>query len=280
MNKKCNGTIIYLSRKKDIKDLMKSIKLLHKNFIKRFAYPIIIFNDDFTENDKYSILEIYSNIKFKVIKFEIPSWLDSNRVNAFWPKALGYKHMCRFFSGELFKDEALRIYDWYWRLDSDSYIHSKIKYDIFKFLEENGYIYGYIGMILNDSPSVTKGLWTFIKTYIEENNIKPTFLNEYLNENKEWNRSLYPTNFEISNFNFWRSEKYLKFYNAIDKNGGIFYHRWGDHVIHFLALSIFVKKDKIYCFKDIDYSHQDFRPNASLIKKLKHKIVYNFFHKR
>ncbi len=50
----------------------------------------------------------------------------------------------------------------------------------------------------------------------------------------------------------------------IDKNGDIYYYRWGDHTIHLLALSMLVDEYKLYCIKDIDYSHQDYRPNRKI----------------
>ncbi len=44
--------------------------------------------------------------------------------------------MCRFFCGEIYKHESIKKYDWYMRLDSDSYIHFLIKYDISNFMEK------------------------------------------------------------------------------------------------------------------------------------------------
>jgi len=261
MSKRCNAVIIYLSRKQDINDLKKNLRQLHKYFNKNYKYPIIIFHDDLSEGDEKIFLKKYSNIKFEYIKFEIPSWIDKNK-SIFSPKHIGYKNMCRFFSGELFKHKAIKKYDWYWRLDSDSFFHSYINYDIFKFMKKKNYVYGYLGEnLIKDKPNVVKGLWDLTKKYIMDNNIQPTYLYEYLDNDGNWDRSLYYTNFEISNLDFWRSNEYMKYFNTIDKNGGIYYHRWGDHVIHFLALSMFVDKNKIYCFKDIDYSHQHFRPN-------------------
>ena len=263
MSRKCNAVIIYLSRKQDINDLKKSLKLLHKYFNKRFNYPIIIFHDDFSEEDKQILLREYSNIKFEYIKFKIPSWIDKTKL---YHKRLGYNHMCRFFSGELFKHSAIQNYDWYWRLDSDSYLRAHINYDIFKFMEKKKYIYGYLGEpLIKEKPALVKELWVFTKKYIKDNNLQPSYLYEYLDKDGNWDRSLYYTNFEISNLDFWRSNAYTKYYNAIDQNGGIYYHRWGDHVIHFLALSMLVDQNKIYCFNDIDYSHQDFRPNKKTL---------------
>ncbi len=286
-----NAVIVYLSRKKDIKDLKKSLKLLNKNFTRRFKYPVLIFNDDFTNDDQHILRKIYSNLNFEKIEFEIPSWIDKNQIDKDNHKVrLGYMHMCRFFGGEIYQHEAIKNYDWYWRLDSDSYLHYRIGYDIFNFMEKQGFIYGYIETSIKDAPRFVIGLWELTKEYIHKNNIQPKFLNKYLDNNGEWDRSCFYTNFEISKLDFWRSEEYKEFYEIIDQNGGIYYYRWGDHTIHLLALSMLADEYKLHCFKDIDYSHQGFRPNRKspflkkvnlsshnfifqIIKNIKNKII-------
>jgi alpha 1,2-mannosyltransferase len=257
-----NAVIVYLSRKLDISDLKKSLKLLHKNFTKRYNYPVLIFHDDFTNEDQNTLLKIYSNIEFEELKFEVPSWIDKSQINKGSHNIrITYMHMCRFFSGEIYKHNALKNYDWYWRLDSDSYIRSPIKYDIFNVMERKGFEHGYLETSIKDSPKFVIGLWDLTKEFIQKNNIQPTFLKKYLDKDGEWDRSLFYTNFELSKLDFWKSEEYKRYYNIIDQNGGIYYYRWGDHTIHLLALSMLVDENKILFFKDIDYSHQNFRPN-------------------
>jgi len=274
-----NAVIIYLSRKQSINDLKKSLKLLNKNFTRRFKYPVLIFNDDFTNADQRILRKIYSNIKFEKIKFEIPLWIDKNQIDKGSHKVrLGYMHMCRFFSGEIYKHEAIKNYDWYWRLDSDSYLHYRIRYDIFNFMEKQGFIYGCFETNIKEKPEFVIGLWELTKEYIQKNNFQPIFLNKYLDKEGKWDRSVFYTNFEISKLDFWRSERYKEYYDMIDQNGGIYYYRWGDATIHLLALSMLVGEAKIHYFKDIDYSHQEFRPNRK-IPFLKRVIVsrINFF---
>lgn len=256
------AVIIYLSRSQDLNDLLKSVKLLYRNFNNKYNYPVIIFNDDFSSNEKNKVIKINPNIKFENLKFELPPWINLNKpFKTKW--SVSYRHMCRFFGGEIYKLSIMKNYDWYWRLDSDSFIYSEIKYDIFKFMEKEGYVYGYIGKILKDGPHLVEGLWDLTKEYIQNKNIKPKFLNNYLDSRGIYDNSLYYTNFEISKLDFWKSNEYMDYYNCIDYNGGIFYNRWGDHIIHFLALSMFIDKKKIHCFKDIDYSHHIFRPNKN-----------------
>lgn len=255
------GLIAYLSRSEasDIYNLKRSLSLLDANFNDRFKYPVIIFHEDFDEKLIKDIQKCtHSNLRFERIQFKIPSFLNRKEI----PKivysldcgfTIGYRHMCRFMSGLIFQHPAVRDYCYLWRLDTDSFLLDKIDYDVFELMKKNDYIYGYI-CILKEVAEVVTGLWEATKTYIEENNIKPTFLNRFLS-NGVWDRSYYYTNFEISKIDFWRSDGALSYFNYLDKTGGIYKYRWGDHVIHLLTIAMFVPENKVHQFSDIAYNH-------------------------
>ena len=60
------------------------------------------------------------------------------------------------------------------------------------------------------------------------------------------------SNFEIANLNFWRGEAYRKYFDYLDQTGGFFYERWGDAPIHSIAAALFLPKDKIHYFDDVE----------------------------
>jgi hypothetical protein len=261
------AVIVYLvrSRARDIADLKRSLSLLDANFNDQFDYPVFIFHEDFNKRLMEDIRKATrSNVKFEKVEFEIPDFLNKMEIPEFvyvdeFEFPIGYRHMCRFFSGLIFQHSALKDYDWYWRLDTDSFLLDKVNYDVFQFMQEHNYMYGYI-QILKDEPDAVKGLWDITKKYIEDNNIEPTFLHKFT-PNGSWDRSYYYTNFEISNLNFWRSDEFMNYFNYLDMSGGIYKHRWGDHVIHLLAIAMFMPEDKVYRFSDISYQHKEFINN-------------------
>jgi len=261
--KKPKAVIIYLVRslKKDVKNLIKSLGLLKAHFLDKYPYPVIVFiEDSFKEEWKEQVVsETNIVIQFEQVKFEIPYFLNKSKIPDYvgsCSHGIGYRHMCRFFSGTVFQHPALRMYNWYWRLDSDSFILGKINYDIFQYMERKDYLYGY-NYLTKDCPTVIVSLWKSVKKYIQQNRIKPTFLHKCL-KNGKWNESIYYTNFEISKLDFWRSDKYAHFFNYLDRLGGIYKYRWGDAPIHTLAVSMFLPETKVYQFKDIAYKHQTF----------------------
>lgn len=243
------------------------MSLLDANFNDTFKYPVLIFHEDFNEKLIEDIQKsTRSNLRFERIQFETPSFLNRKEI----PKIvyvndlafpIGYCHMCRFMSGLIFQHPAVKDYRYLWRLDTDSFLLDKIDYDVFELMKKNDYIYGYICILKDEADAVT-GLWETTKKYMEENNIKPMFLNKFIS-NGAWDRSFYYTNFEISKIDFWRSDEALSYFNYLDKTGGIYKHRWGDHVIRLLTLAMFVPENKVHQFSDIAYRHQDFINNYS-----------------
>lgn len=263
------AAIVYLvrSRSKDINELKRSLSLLDINFNDKFNYPVIIFHEDFNNNLMEDIQKsTHSKLKFEKVEFEIPNILRNETIPEFiyvngFEFSIGYRHMCRFFSGLIYQNPALKDYDYYWRLDTDSFLLDKIDYDIFRFMQENNYVYGYTNTGC-DHPDAVSGLWDATEKYIEENNIQPTFLHKYI-QNGIWDRTGFGTNFEISKLDFWRSDEYMNFFKYLDKEGGTYKYRWGDNVIHLLAISMFIPENQVHKFSNIAYKHQDFiNPNS------------------
>jgi len=263
-NRKC--VILYLVRnsKRDIKDLKKSLNCLDINFNNSYNYPVIVFNEDFTNATMEDIKKSTSSeIIFQRVIFKVPEFLNMNEVSDYVyidnspysiGFSIGYRHMCRFFAGKIYDCPILKGYEYYWRLDAHSYILEKIDYDIFEFMKDNDILYGYIDS--GKDITNTDSLWIVTKKYLEDKNIK---------YDKTWDGIAYGTNFEISSFEFWRSNEYKNYFDYIDRIGGIYKYRWGDHIIHYLAISIFVSEQRLYKFTDIAYQHN--------------KDVYNYIQK-
>lgn len=145
---------------------------------------------------------------------------------------MGYRHMCRFHSGGIYMDPRLSKYDYYWRLDSDSYLFSPINYDPFEKMRTNGYEYAYMCDEEGEIPSVVEGLWDETEKFMKENNIPMTdYFKSRLVDDK-WNYNMFYTNFEIAKFSFFRSKEYMAYFHHLDKTGNFYYKRWGDAPIH------------------------------------------------
>ena len=270
-----NAVIIYMSRMRDVPLLYRSLTLLGMNFPKLRDYPVVILHDDIDRATISNLmvalhrnLGFIPNLKFERLEFKIPEWVSEDPTKYTVPLEqawMGYRHMCRYHSGGIYRDERLLKYDWYWRLDSDSYIYSPINYDPFEHMASNGKEYAYISIEDGEVPSVVEGRWDEKSLFIEEHSIPLTRdLADSVVDGK-WSCRLFYTNFEIAKFSFFRSKEYMSYFDHLDRTGNIFYRRWGDAPIHWLGVKMFLPTEKVWGVKDITYQHNAWVQNLSAI---------------
>lgn len=257
--KKTNAAIAYLTRERDLWLLRTSIRLLFLNFNKEHDYTVIVFHDDLTPVTISNLLVTLSldlgytpKLNFEKLQFVLPEEVstDPSRYTlSLTTFPIGYRHMCRFYAGQIFNHPALLPYKFYMRLDSDSFILSKPKKDPFVHMEENGYQYAFMEKEELDAPWACEGLWDCTKEFIDTN------LDRISNPPTAWNGELYNTNFEIADMSFFREKNYQDYFNHVDSTRNIYYKRWGDHCIRWLGMRLFMKPENILCIEDFCYQH-------------------------
>jgi len=162
---------------------------------------------------------------------------------------IGYRMMCKFHSITVYDQPIMSGLDYAWKLDDDSKFRKKIPYDVFLKMRDNNCVYGY-KKILNDNPGCVLGLWEATCKYVREQGINPKFFGSWKHP------ATYYNNFEISKVSLWRSCEYQRYFDYLDRLGGIFFYRWGDGPIKSIAVSLFAEKESVHQFSDINYVHQ------------------------
>ncbi|CAB4255060.1 similar to Saccharomyces cerevisiae YDR483W KRE2 Alpha1,2- mannosyltransferase of the Golgi involved in protein mannosylation [Maudiozyma barnettii] len=263
---------VTLVRNSELDGIVKSIRKVQERFNKQFMYDWVFLNDEeFTENFKETILhEIPTSVvKFGVIPKEhwsYPDYIDQSKAadtrikmaDIIYGASESYRHMCRFQSGFFWRHKLLDDYDWYWRVEPDINLYCDIKYDVFKWMQDNEKVYGFtitIHEYLATIPTLWKTSMDFFKKhpeYVDKDNLM-----EFISGDKgeHYNLCHFWSNFEIANLNLWRSPAYTEYFDALDHAGGFFYERWGDAPVHSIAASILLPKDKIHYFSNIGYHH-------------------------
>lgn len=252
--------IIYLVRStdEDVEMLNQSLALLEENLLKFTSNTdvLIFVENTFTDlNDK---VQTNLDLKYYLVEFDVPDYPEeiANQIPEFFPHpthgngpvawghpgfSMGYRHMCRFFSGEMYKQSVIRKYDYYLRLDTDSFIHTPLNYDIFAWAKNNHCDYGFIApAVQTDNPKVIEGLWEFA------NELYPNNIPEGM---------MFYTNFELGKVDWFLTSPYMEFYNKIDQHGGIYTKRWGDAPIKFLGINLFMPQENIQSVAGFTYQH-------------------------
>ncbi|RPA85769.1 nucleotide-diphospho-sugar transferase, partial [Ascobolus immersus RN42] len=263
------AALISLVRDQEINDLVVSIGDLERTFNNKsdHHYTWIFFSEDkFTDTFKKRVGEVVSGeAKFVQIPEEhwgIPEWVDRERfadsleylgaigVGKGW--MVSYRHMCRWNSGFFFEHEALKDYDYYWRVEPDVRFFCDLDYDPFSFMAKNELKYGFNMNILDDARSFPS-LWRQTRKFLEQN---PKLVHK--DADLRWILDLSPgagPRQEVGDLNFFRSDTYRAYFRHLDKNGGFFYERWGDAPVHTLAVALFLPKKDVHFFRDIGYQH-------------------------
>lgn len=232
----CNSAICYLLRstQSDVDDIIKSLVSMYKYFLIKYHYPVIlIVESNFTDEYKSQIINSIPkeiDLQFCTITFSIPDHhkkydikdiLITHNGGQKWP--LGYRHMCRFWTGEFMNFSEINKFEYIWRMDSDAFLIEPIEYDIFKFMKENQAVYGFSNYT-QDEYEVCKNMYEFCSEYFKNPNCWNPFL-------------MYTTHVEIINIPKLKYSKYYDFYNAVDNTPGFYMHRWGDAPLRLIGIT-------------------------------------------
>jgi hypothetical protein len=282
-----NSAIVYLTRNRDFSIFVSSVALLYRNFCNTFRYPVLVYHDDLSDEQISLTKKIlqdqtgYSpNIEFIQINFITPDDVSTDASLYEHPQkypislqnfGMGYRHMCRFFSGEMFNHPSIAKYKYIWRLDSDSFILSKITEDPFEIMKRNGYDFSDVAV----SPEGSTDGWMYTAKeiqwarehlaettfdFIDDTDIQTNKMNSYEGE-------LFNTNMMILNLDFFRSISYQSFFRFMDKTGNFFYKRWGDACFLWLGVRLFSAPEKVWYAKDdLKFCYQ----HGSLISGYEH----------
>jgi hypothetical protein len=277
------GAVIFLTdgTPRRVEELSRAISSLDAMFNDRYGYPVVIFYS--LENDQRSPLlsaaqqdalrsTSRSTLLFAEVNFtEYMTAPGAQGAPALiLGKSMGYRHMCRFFAGPVAHHPALASFDYYWRLDTDSMLSERMRYDVFSQLPCHGWRYTYAQTACDDS-SVTFGLWKVVATHhaLAKGGSDlaarlPPLLTEHgtcpHSEGPEaqgvaWNNIIYYNNWEVVDLSWLRSAEYAAFFAAIDATGGIYTKRWGDAPVRTLAAVALLPPAAIHRFEYVRFRH-------------------------
>jgi hypothetical protein len=158
-------------------------------------------------------------------------------------------------TGDVYDDTEIFLdyFDYYCRIDTDSYWLSPVTSNIFDDAEKNNAMYGFVNDSMYDAPDCAEGLWDAARKIVKEH----PELEIYNKMSDIPELRYYSVNFELAYIPWFKQDSWRLFFNAIDKEGGIYKHRWGDHCIRYIGLKLFMHPDNIKRITNIHYRHQN-----------------------
>lgn len=288
-NQRENATLLMLVRNWELSGALRSMRSLEDRFNKNYQYDWTFLNDvPFDQEFIEATTAMASGrTQYALIPTEDwnrPSWINETlfeealqlmeEKNILYGGSKSYRNMCRFNSGFFFRQKILDPYDFYFRVEPDVEYFCDFPYDPFKVMRQNNKKYGFV-ITMYEYEDTIPSLWEAVEEYLEETESADVdmesnafgFVSNFdfigksfgvIDSNSGYNLCHFWTNFEIGDLNFFRSEKYIRFFEYLDSKGGFYYERWGDAPVHSIAASLLLKKDEIIHFDELGYKHMPF----------------------
>ncbi|EDO18508.1 hypothetical protein Kpol_2001p9 [Vanderwaltozyma polyspora DSM 70294] len=288
---KQNATLLMLVRNWEVQGALQSMRSLEDRFNKEYNYDWTFLND--VPFDKVFIEATTAmasgKTNYAVIPkedWDCPEWIDQKRFNQslqlmqeeniVYGNSRSYRNMCKFNSGYFFRQKVLDNYDYYFRVEPNVEYFCDFPYDPFKIMKEKNKKYGFVIAIYEYEDTIPT-LWESVEEFIDIkgdelgldlDNSAYDFITDFeiygsnkflIDSNTNYNLCHFWSNFEVGDLNFYRSNRYIEFFEFLNEKGGFYYERWGDAPIHTLAASILLHRDEIIHFDEIGYEHAPFR---------------------
>jgi len=265
--------------------LKTSLYFMFKNFNAEHKYPVIILHEgDFDSKSQDEILSgirqsCRACVTFRALDpndFKLPDHIDKDKLERcvnlkvvpYW-RNITYRMMCRWWLVHFPK--YTKGYDYVMRLDDDSLIEEPVP-DLFSWMNEKKLVYS-SNLIHTDCGICCYGMKDFFrkncptkkdqleKLFVNTQNI-PVKAFQLMNfrsllsitqspdspMNETFNIEMpimYYNNFFITRTSFWEREDVKNIIDKIDKNGSIFYFRWGDAPLQTLIVMLHAKESEI-----------------------------------
>ncbi|KAL4875973.1 nucleotide-diphospho-sugar transferase [Aspergillus karnatakaensis] len=271
-----NATFVTLARNSDVWEIAQAIRKVEDRFNKNYHYDWVFLNDEeFDDTFKRITTSLVSGtVQFGLIPQEhwsYPEWIDQEKAKAvredmrdhkiLYGGSESYRHMCRYESGFFFRHPLLQNYEYYWRVEPGVELFCDIPYDPFLFMKEHDKKYSFV-ISLREYEGTIPTLWDTVKGFMQEH---PEHIAEgnsmrFLSDDGGYSYNLchFWSNFEIGSLDWLRSKQYVDYFDALDRQGGFYYERWGDAPIHSIAAGLLLKKEQLHFWDEIAYFHMPF----------------------
>ncbi|KAI9265170.1 glycolipid 2-alpha-mannosyltransferase-domain-containing protein [Phascolomyces articulosus] len=296
------GAIVYLLEfidrplKENHREMMKfnkSLWHLWENFSQDYPhYPVYLFHEPaFTKKyrDRYSKtwppeLKIhYHEIEFRNIpsSFSNGASLENLGLNPTNRRAFpGYNNMIRFFWKDIMDLDIIVQLDYFWRLDHDSVLQSRVGVDVFHYMMKRQLKYGY-RTVTTDVRHVTNGMLAFFDQYRRDpqhqsvtNGTSCAVMSqrncleipETQQERNEYFPLMYYNNFEMVHVPTWRSKQMRHLTDMVDGTDMIYWNRWGDAPLRYYSINMMldVQKEVMEWCHIRYFHHKQFEPLCNL----------------
>lgn len=265
-------SILVAKRQQDIDEVqvaLRSLAFLKGDKDPEHPAPVLIFNEgDLPQNAIKSIIGSTNRpIGFPLVDFNsFPEGFDPNNARPEFVvedrNPWGYYQMIRFWLTTIWKHPAIQRFDTIMRIDSDSCFKEINEY-LPNFMYENlDYHSQYVGVTSPKGTAFIEGMFDAVNNWWNAHYGDPEnpLMFHYAKMSWETQRTLplFRTNFELSRRSFMQRKDVTQFHEQITENRPfpLFKHRWGDAVLRYLLVALFLPAKRIIIERADGYYHK------------------------
>ena len=240
--------------------LNKSLDLLYTNYVNDFpTVDVIIFYDSANAPEDETIKALQccnrkDTLQFRVLDkkwWSLPYGLQGWQ-HMLWSRpafSIGYRLMMRWYAVLIWKYLDAEGYTHVVRLDDDSYILSKIHYNMFDYVREHKIRYGFRMPVRESDDNFDKLIDRYLIDHGKDTSKQLVDL-----YNKDRGIGFY-NNFFMADVKFFASPPASTLLQIIDESKLIFEKRTGDLVIQSAVVRLLLDPSEIHWFRDFTYEH-------------------------
>eukprot|EP00956_Cyclotella_meneghiniana_P042465 scaffold248476_cov125-Cyclotella_meneghiniana.AAC.4 len=239
--------------------LERSLDSLFANYVNHFPCDVIVFYGE--DNDPEPDLFQKFQRKFPRLRFHqlygkwwsLPHGLKEEDAGR-WVLpgySVGYRHMIRWYAYLIWPYLDELGYTHVMRMDDDSYIHSRIGYNLFEYMRENNKRYGF-RQPCTDSIG-EKPLRAIVNRFLKDN---PGIARQEMVEDYLTLPTLgFYNNWFVADINFFLESPVSSLLRTIDESKIMYTQRSNDLLIQSVLVRLFLTHDQIKWFTDFSYEH-------------------------
>ncbi|KAJ9469553.1 Glycolipid 2-alpha-mannosyltransferase 1 [Diplonema papillatum] len=173
------------------------------------------------------VAQVSTNITFNVVsrdRWRLPPSLSREQYrrttkpspNARFMDSHEFRHSARWWTVFFFREEALRDYDYFWRLADEAFYYCPTVYDPVQYLHQTGRAYAFVTAFRE--PNITNPtVFPLYKKYLERANLNLLWPEPLLTDNGTLLTECHiDTTSEIARLDFFRSKNYASFVDNMD----------------------------------------------------------------
>lgn len=248
--------------------LNKSLELLYANYVREFPTADVLIFYDVANAPDNATMEVLRqgnnnnnhrpNLQFRRLDekkwWHLPHGLQSWEYVT-WKRpafSVGYRLMMRWYAILIWFYLDAEGYTHVMRLDDDSYILSKIDYNLFDYMRDNNKKYAFRQPVYESGGDEFDAL---MDAYFLSDNPNNATSRASMDLYKQDRGVGFYNNFFVADVKFFMSPPAATLLSIIDESKMIFTQRLGDLVVQSTVVRLLLKPDEVHWFQDFTYEH-------------------------